>query len=450
MDQKHGFGQQIVGALASLKLTLLVFLALAVGSILGTLLPQGLTEQEIHQSFGHGLAEWITAFGLHDLYRTGWFRFLIILLCVNLTICSLDRFPKTLKILSRREETLSAKKLEKFSTRCIISSQLDPEEARTRLANAVGGERSGIQAVHGDEGSGFIIDKGRWAPFMVYLVHLSVLVVLFGALLGSILGFKGFMNIAEGETSDSVTTTSGHDAIALPFGVRCDDFNVTFYDQGTPKEFRSDLTIVENGKEVLKKAIVVNDPLTYRGITFYQSSYGSTLKEAEVELEDKTAGKKEKLVLPFRQIRLIPGTQDRIQLVEFQQDFSKFGPAVGIVLQKDGQMESSGSWILVNKPDFHGNRIMNYGIRVIRAEPSQYTGLQVKRDPGVWWVYIGFTAMLAGIGLAYYASHRRFWILAVPEGKGSKVLLAGRASKNSLAFEQEFNGLCGRLKSELK
>ena len=62
----------------------------------------------------------------------------------------------------------------------------------------------------------------------------------------------------------------------------------------------------------------------------------------------------------------------------------------------------------------------------------------------------GFTAMLIGIGLAYYTSHRRLWALALPEGNGSKVLLAGRASKNSLAFEEEFNGLCERLKAGLQ
>ncbi len=449
MDQKHGFGQQLIGALASLKLTLFVFLALAVGSILGTLLPQGLSEPELQRHFGPGMAGWITAFGLHDLYHTGWFRLLLLLLCVNLTVCSLDRLPKTIKLLSRREETLSSKKLEKFSTRYSLSSRHSPEEARSRVAKVLEAAGFPSQFVPGDQGQGLIAEKGRWAPYMVYVVHLSVLVIIFGALLGSVLGFKGFMNITEGEASDSVSATTGHGQIMLPFAVRCDDFSVTFYDQGTPKEFRSDLVILENGKEVHKQTIRVNDPLTYQGITFYQSSYGTTLKEAEVEFQDKANGKSERLVLPFRQIRLIPGTQDRVQIVEYEQDFNRFGPAIGILLQKDGQKESSGSWILVDKPDFHGNRIMNYGIRVIRAEASQFTGLQVKRDPGVWWVYGGFTAMLLGIGLAYYTSHRRLWILALPEGKGSKVIVAGRASKNSLAFEQEFNGLCERLKAEL-
>ncbi len=449
MDQKQGLGQQILGALASLKLTLLIFLAIAAGSILGTLLPQGLSEHDLHKSFGSGIAQWILAFGLHDLYHTGWFRFLLILLCLNLTICSLDRLPKTRKLLSRKEDTLSMKRLEKFSAHRAFSTRLSPEEARTRIVSLLGGKRSGVQLVDGEEGLGVVAEKGRWAPYMVYVVHLSVLIILFGALVGSIFGFKGFMNIAEGEASDHVMTARGDGPIVLPFAVRCDDFSVSFYDQGTPKEFRSDLTILESGRETFRQTIRVNDPMTYQGVTFYQSSYGTILREAEVEFQDKATGFKETFVLPFRQVRLIPGTQDRVQAVEYEPDFRGFGPAVGIVVQKEGQKESSGAWILVDRPDFHGNRVMNYGIRVVRADPVQYTGLQVKRDPGVWWVYLGFTAMLLGIGVAYYSSHQRTFILAVSEAKGSKIVVAGRASKNSLAFEQEFNGLCERLQAGL-
>ena len=44
--------------------------------------------------------------------------------------------------------------------------------------------------------------------------------------------------------------------------------------QCSDKTVKRWLTILENGKEVLKKSIVVNDPLTYKGISIYQSSYG--------------------------------------------------------------------------------------------------------------------------------------------------------------------------------
>jgi cytochrome c biogenesis protein len=170
-----------------------------------------------------------------------------------------------------------------------------------------------------------------------------------------------------------------------------------------------------------------------------------------VEFRDLDSGKTYQLTLPYREPVEIPGTKDRVQAMQFQQNMAQFGPALGLVLFREG-LEPSGSWILVDMPQFHGNRILNYQIKVNAVEQSEYTGLQVKRDPGVWLVWLGFVAMLTGIGLTFYSSHRKLWIWSepTPEGKNSgKVLLAGRTNKNSLAFEQDFAQLCEQLHDEL-
>ena len=76
----------------------------------------------------------------------------------------------------------------------------------------------------------------------------------------------------------------------------------------------------------------------------------------------------------------------------------------------------------------------------------------MKRDPGVWFVYIGFIVMLTGIGMTFYTSHRKLWVWASPSKSGKNtttVFIAGKTNKNSLAFEQEFNHLCARLQSDL-
>ncbi len=436
--------------LASLKLGVFIFFILALCSIIGTLLPQGLTEHELHSAYSPGAAWWIETLGLNDLYRTSWFRLLLLLLSANLIACSIERLPKTLKLLRHQETKLTPNKLLKFSHNAEISTRLPWIEAESKLSAIIGEEFAPLKRLEGSDAFNAFAEKGRWSPLVVYVVHLSVLLVLAGALIGSIFGFKGFMNISEGEASAEVTLSRGDRSLILPFQVRCNEFEVTFYDNRVPKEFRSDLTFIEDGKEVLKQSIRVNDPITFRGVTFYQSSYGSTLKQADVEFSDRSTGKSVRMTLPFRQTMTIPETQDQVQIVEFQQDLSRFGPAVGIVIQKAGQQESSGSWVLVNMPEFHGNRIENYQIKASNLQQIEFTGLQVKKDPGIWMVYFGFTAMLVGIGLAYYVSHRRLWIWAEPGERSTRIILAGRTNKNSLDFENQFNQICERLKSELK
>ena len=67
----------------------------------------------------------------------------------------------------------------------------------------------------------------------------------------------------------------------MGFTIRNEDFDVSFYDTGAPKEFRSSLTILENDQPVVKKDIIVNDPLRYKGISIFMASYGEMAPEKE-------------------------------------------------------------------------------------------------------------------------------------------------------------------------
>ncbi|MBP8646311.1 MAG: cytochrome c biogenesis protein ResB [Syntrophobacteraceae bacterium] len=452
MRNKTGPWRALYEALASVKLSVFLFLILALCSIVGTLLPQGLTGEEVHRHFRPLVAWWIETLSLHDLYHSGWFQVLMLLLCVNLLVCSLRRLPKTLKLFRTRGDSMDPAKLTKFGFHFQLTTKLPWSEIEPRLEKIIAEELAPLRPVQTPTGFAAIAEKGRWSPFMAYGIHLSVLFVLGGALIGSFFGFKGVMNIPEGESSEEVLLYQRHQSLLLPFQVRCDDFDVSFYDTGAPREYRSDLVVLDDGREVLRRSIRVNEPLTYRGVTFYQSSYGLVLKSADVELTDKESGETIALRLPYREMVKIPGTQDRIEAVQFQENFGRFGPAIGIVLLREGQQEPMGSWILVKMPEFHGNRLQNYQVKIIKTEEGYYTGLQVKRDPGVWIVYAGFILLLAGVGMTFYSRHRKLWIWADTTGSESsctRILIAGRTNKNTLTFEEEFNHLADRLRQEL-
>lgn len=451
MQKNRGLPGSLYDALASLKLTLFLFFALAGASLVGTLLPQGLAPEELKARYSPSIASWVDTLGLSDLYRAHWFQALLVLLCVNLIACTVQRLPKTLKILKQREDTFDSHKLLKFNLNHSFTAQLDRDDARPRISNVINKEFAPLQWVDHPNAFCAVSEKGRWSRLMVYGVHLSVLMILVGALIGSLYGFKGFMTIPEGTSSNEVTLFSDDRMAILPFDIRCDKFDVTFYDTGAPREFRSDLVIVDQGQEVLKSSIRVNDPLTYRGITFYQSSYGSMLREAEVEFKDRESGKVHTLVLPFRQTRDIPDSRDTVQITQFSRNFHQFGPALGIVVFREDH-SPAGSMILADKPEFHGNKVMNYQVKVLGIKQVPYTGLQVKQDPGVWVVYLGFTLMILAVGVTFYASHRKIWVCAEEQragGVSSRIVVAGRTNKNTSTFEEDFNRLCERLENEL-
>ena len=135
MQNKTNLWQFLYDQLASLKLTVIIFLLTAASSLIGTLLPQGLSFEQLGTQYGPRLASWIDFFQLDDLYHSSWFRFLLLFLCLNLIVCTLRRLPKTIRLLKHQEQNLDPEKLTKFSYHSCLESKLPwPEFCRANGA----------------------------------------------------------------------------------------------------------------------------------------------------------------------------------------------------------------------------------------------------------------------------------------------------------------------------
>lgn len=439
-------------SITSLKLTLVLFLVLAAASVLGTLLPQGATTEELQSRFGPAIGSLLGLLHLGDIFHSAWFSALLLLLGANLVACTLDRLPKTIRMLKQREVAFDAEKLSKFAHSFALTTPLPFEKTRRVVETAVGETFGRLSPVESDGAFCALSETGRWSKLMVHVAHLSVLVILIGALAGSFLGFKGTMNLAEGDPSSTVMLADGRHAIKLPFSVQCNKFTVSFYKTGAPKEYKSDLELIEGGRKILTESILVNHPLVYKGITFYQATYGTILKQAAIELTDRDSGKKISMVLPFEQPVTIPGTHHLLFIADYQDNLMGFGRAIELAYGELGQEKDfSARWILVDR-SFHGNRIGNYLVHVSKASRTYFTGIEVKKDPGVWLVWIGFIALTLSIGLTFYSSHKKLWVcIQTDEEKKKSVLtFAGKASRNPQLFEEKFEELHAVLKKRLK
>ena len=91
----------------------------------------------------------------------------------------------------------------------------------------------------GDNGFMLYAERWRWTRLGVYIVHSSVVILLIGGLIGSLFGFEGYVNIAEGEATNIVRLRNTGGTLPLDFEIRCDDFSVTYYESGLPKEYET-------------------------------------------------------------------------------------------------------------------------------------------------------------------------------------------------------------------
>ena len=445
--------------LSSVSLALFLFLVLGASSIIGTLFPQGADLALLQRQYGEGMFAFLHFFGFFDLFHSWWFIAILCLLAINLLVCSFQRLPSLLKIISLPPVKIEEGQEKTLALRSSFSwSGGDPrtpvEEVFRRRGYRLRWE-GGESPVHA------LASKGRWTRLGPYIVHLSILLVLLGATIGALFGFRGYVNIPEGETIDSFQLQDGKDWRKLGFSLRCDDFEATYYEGAhRPKEFKSEITVIEGGKEVLKKALVVNDPLSYKGIYFYQSSFGQTgrVKSIMLSLEDPSRKEPLHFEVPTGEPFQLEGTDYSIRMLRFFPDFalderfSAFSrseefnnPAAEIEIGKGGR-PFFRTWAFAKFGDFHGSREGgNLRFRLLDYKASEYTGLQVSYDPGIGWVWAGFGLMVLGLGIALFMAERRIWVkVSMGEDKWN-LQLAGHSRRAQEAFDREFRAICREL-----
>ncbi len=431
---------------SSVKLALFLLIALASTSIIGTIVPQSKPVGFYVQTYGPNLARFMQTLSIPDMYNSWWFMILLAMFSLNLIVCSIERIPNAWRLVTMDNLATDPERLKKMGMRKSFILDGSLNEAEEKASTFLGNNGWKTEKQDKEGATMLFSQKGGWTRFGVYIVHSSILIILIGAIIGSprvaktILrdpnfAFKGSIMIPESQQTDVIYSFQSGVQIPLGFTVRCDYFTIDYYQNGMPKEFLSKLTVLEDGKEVLKKDIEVNDPLIYKGITFYQSSY-QPYQDFILNLQNNTTGQSKSSIVPARE----------------QINWTEGGVRFGIINMKtrgesvlelkiwftDDKAEPSVFWIEPGREAVIERPTGNY---TLSTKQLYATGLQVAKDPGVWWVYIGCGLMLVGLIIAFFMSHRKIWALIYDENGKTTVLFAGSAHKNKVGFEKTFEAL---------
>ncbi len=433
----------VISLFASVKLALFTLCLLAVTSIIGTVIPQKESFDFYVHNYSESTARIFQVLSIPDMYNSWWFLSLLGLLSVNLIVCSFDRFPGVWKQIKKDNLAIDPKRIGKMR----LSEQWSSDKTESELATALSSKLSenGWTAEQRKRDDSLLLfaQKGAMTRTGVYIVHASILIIFLGAIVGELTGFKGSVMLPETQATSSIYEFGTSKSIDLGFEVRCNRFDIEFYDTGMPKAYRSNLTVLENNKIIMEKDIVVNDPLTYKGITFYQSSYQG-YQDFILNITDKKTGAQEMISLPFQQRGNLTKHKDAVIGVINAETMGQSVSRLKVWF-KDAQGPASVFWI----PSGEEVTVQRADTEFVIAGKQMYaTGLQVAKDPGVWIVYIGCGMMILGLFVAFFMSHRRFWILLKPEENDtSSILVAGSANKNKVGFEKTFASLADALKN---
>jgi cytochrome c biogenesis protein len=251
----------------------------------------------------------------------------------------------------------------------------------------------------------------------------------------------------------------------LPFAIRCDAAGQENYQDGTPKKWWSKLAVVADGRDVEKKEIVVNDPLLYSGVRFYQSSYGPNGKVDKLLLiaaPSNGSGAKQTIGLAVNDT--VP--LDANTTVRFAEFIPDYAVRDGQVYRKSNELENPAAHLIVTSkstgqdfdvwfPPMDGvadNSKAPYLFQATDLKMGHFTGLQVSHEPGQWGVWSGVVLLGVGLAFVFYVVHMRFWAVPVCDPKTGQCALwiGGTANRNRDAFEQRFNDLVAGVEAELK
>jgi cytochrome c biogenesis protein len=426
-----------------------VLLSLAVTSIIGTVIPQNENPAAYVREYGEFLYRFFSVLDVFDMYHSWWFQILLIMVTLNIFVCSVDRLSATWKIIFAKNPSFNTARFRRLTDREEFIADGLPDQLKGSYESVAARGFSYKRVETTEKGFCVFAEKGRWTRLGVYGVHLSVIFLLLGGLIGSVFGFDGFVNIPEGESVKSIRIRNSGQIHPLDFEILCRDFFVSFYDNGTPKEFRSSLTIVENGQPVFEKDIIVNDPLRYRGINLFQSSYGAlppkSITLSFTSSESSMVYKKKAVI---GQPIDIPEGGGTFVFKNFDPSYNFRGHSIGetaIATLTPAEGKPIEVILPLRFPSFDKMRKGQMSIAVVEYDERYYTGLQVTRDPGVWVVYTGFILMIIGCTVTFFMSHQQLCVEVLQNGNKSRVMVAGKANKNKMGMQRKVAKISKRL-----
>jgi cytochrome c biogenesis protein len=217
------------------------------------------------------------------------------------------------------------------------------------------------------------------------------------------------------------------------YSIEVKDFHIDYSPAGDIDQFYSDLKVVDaQGKELKTETIYVNKPLIYKGVTFYQTDWG--ISAVRVKVNNSPI-----FQLPMAQL----GTEKaRIwgTWIPTKPDLSAGVSVLAKDLQGTVLIYDTAGQLIGSAREGGAIEVNGVNLQILKVVGS--TGLQIKADPGVPVVYLGFGLLMAGVMMSYF-SHSQVWAV----NKDQQLLIGGRTNRAQVTFERELVEIIDRLQN---
>ena len=447
-------GRGVYRLLTSVRFAVVQIVAIALAGVVGIILPQlpSIAERSaadyadqmatirarLEPSIGAGAVSLLERLQLFRVFSAWWFTLLLALLAVSIVVCTLDRTPR----LWRQSRHVRVRQPDAFydpdvPDRAVIGEGLAVDDVRAALRRA----RFRIREETASDGTRYLYgDRHQYVKMATLISHAGLVGFLVAAGVTSRFGFEAgiLLPIGQAVPIDSIGTSDLVSVKNLAFDAPRDA-------AGRFTDFATDLAVYQDGREIARKTIRVNDPLTAGGYTFHQNFFGPaidlTIRERDggllwsgpVPLDASAGG------LPTGQL-VVPGRDAVVQLV-----MAKAGTATPlfVVAVRPTAIDAAGNPTtyetlfqgLAGPGDTAAPENVDFSITVDAI--SAYSGIVARRDPGAPIIWVSFLLLILGLAITFYLPRRRVWVRIAPAGE---VRLAAHADRY-VDLRREFGAL---------
>ena len=417
--------------LANLQFAIGLLLTIGLVIALGTIIEQdqSLTfykenYSELKPLFGFLTWKVITFLSLDKLYTAWWFLILLFLFGSSLLACTFTtQLPsiKTFKLWKFMSKPSQYKSLG-------IQDNIKPGFSNTIAYNCNDNRYHFFR--QRKKGYGYSGLLGRLAPVFV---HGSIIILLLGSTLGSFGGYNAQEIIPVGEIFHIQNLTKFGNISYVPQDLSCriNNFWITYTKELKTDQFYSDLSILnEQGKEVKRKIVFVNEPLIYKDIVLYQTDWD--IVGLKLKLENNKV-----FQIPLKRINK---SGNRFWFGSLNLSSNVNNNLTVVINDLKGKV-----FLYDNKGSLAQELTIGESVKTADGTNVKFidfitsTGLQIKSDPGIGVVYFSFLLLMLSIYVSFF-TYSQIWFTEYQK----KVTVGGKSNRAVLFFQQEFRKIVKR------
>lgn len=375
--------KKIIRFLRSMQFGMILLVLVIACSVAGSLIVQQREPMEYVNRYGEGAARVILALQLNDVFSSVYFLVLMAALCLNLTLCSLVRLPRTVKaatqLLSRAESApveheLAPQQVEK------VSAYLKQNHYRPWEKD---GRKIYVKNLIGFYGS--------------FFTHLSFLLILVVGALAVVTATVTDQTVMPGET---LTLADGTTITVESFQIE---------DETGLLDYASKIVMrAADGAKEAAREIRVNEPMSFEGYKVYQQTYGTA---GSVEIHNLANGASEVMHLTESCFLTLNGVDGLFFQALYPGYVKAEDGTVTLITSTSGAYtdpvydvlsvaEGSMSPVLA----FPGETLTIGEVSFTFREPVSYPGLRIKHvsTAVLGALYAVFALMVAGLYLCFF------------------------------------------------